>query len=291
MKLLLHPAAAARVQAVTANPGGSVLLYGREGVGKRSIAREIARQLNCLGCGHQDCRACRMILGGNHPDVMAVDLDEKGKIGIERVHQLLHDLQYERYEPTGQRVVIMKQAHRLTLPAQNSLLKCLEEPPDQTTIILTCQNLQSLLPTIISRCRTVHIPRVSDNDLHEFLRSQWSDRAADFQEVIGLSQGAAGMAVTLMNDVQDLERRRQLTVEVKRLFEAGELFERLQIASAMAAGDQLEDYLAAMTSVSRQLARQGTHQGNLGAIESLRQRLTANVSPKTALEALAVELA
>ncbi len=289
MKLLLHPAAAPKVNALAASPGGSVLLYGVKGVGKRTIAQEIARQLNCLGCEHNDCRACRMVLGANHPDVITINPDAKGKIGIEQVHQLLHDLQYEQYEPAGKRVVIIAQAHCLTLPAQNSLLKCLEEPPN-TTIILTSENLQSLLPTVISRCRSVHVPRVSDDRLAAYLHPIFPAQEKTIQTVVALSQGAVGIALSLLNDAKALEQHQQLKEEVENLFKSSELFDRMQLASKMAAKDNLDAYVSIITATSHNLAREGGGLHVPGAVERLNQRLSANVSPRTALEALAVEL-
>ncbi|HEX7259997.1 MAG TPA: AAA family ATPase [Candidatus Saccharimonadia bacterium] len=291
MKLLLHPAAETRVNAITARPGGSVLLYGPQNVGKRTIAYEIARRLNCRGCEHDDCRSCRMVVGGNHPDVIRVSPDEKGKIGIEQVHQLVHDLQYERYDPAGQRVVVIDQAHRFTLPAQQALLKCLEEPPEATTMVVTCENLQALLPTVVSRCRPVHIPPVSINDLTAFLKAEQPALSDTIDTVARLSEGAPGMAISLLNDPEALEQHNLYMLEAKKLFETEDLFEKLQLAAAMAIDGKLENHLSVLTSVSHGLIRQNKALGSIAAIERLRQRLRANVSPKTALEAMVVELA
>ncbi|HUC87416.1 MAG TPA: hypothetical protein VMR75_03830, partial [Candidatus Saccharimonadales bacterium] len=139
MRLLLHQLAEVQVEALKRTPGGTVLLHGPAGVGKLTTALEIARALNCEGCKDGSCHSCRMAAGGNHPNIMLVTPDDKHKIGVEPVHELQHSLHYRQYEATGERVVVIAGADRLTLPAEHALLKTLEEPPAGTTIILTSQ--------------------------------------------------------------------------------------------------------------------------------------------------------
>jgi DNA polymerase III subunit delta' len=291
MKLLLHEAAQPKVQSVIANPGGTVLLYGAKSVGKRTAAKEIARQLNCLGCQAEDCRSCRMLLGNNHPDVIGIEPDIKGKIGIDQVHQLQHALHYERYVPNGSRIVIINQAHLLTLPAQNALLKTLEEPPEGTTILLTCENIESLLSTVISRCRSVHLPQLSDEAIAAYITANHPDQASKAAAIALASRGAIGKAITYAQNKEALERHQGMSNLAERLIEEGVLFEKLSIAATMATSEQSSEYAAALMTACRGFARQGKYEAALGAVLRLQDRLSNNVNPRASFEALAVELA
>lgn len=289
MKLPLHPSAAAQVDSLVARPGGTVLLHGVAGVGKHASAIEIARRLNCEGCNDASCRSCKMLAGGNHPDVVILRPDEKNKIGIEPVHELQHTLHYGQYEAASQRVVIIDGADRLTLPAQNALLKTLEEPPTGTTILLTATSPSALLPTVVSRCTLLYLPPVADSQIADFIAATYPDVNA--ASIAALSHGAPGQAVTYATNPEQATVDQVVVQEVESLLQTGGLFERLQAAGRMvAATDQRERYLTELVTQARASARAAQNSSTLDAVERLLQRLRANVNPKTAFEALAVEL-
>ena len=90
----------------------------------------------------------------NHPDFILVEAIKS--IQIAQIRQLRHQLQLKPYSAKV-KVALVSEADLLTLPAQHSLLKTLEEPPENSLIILTTQTKDSLLPTIISRCRLISL--------------------------------------------------------------------------------------------------------------------------------------
>ena len=98
-------------------------------------------------CGH--CVSCKKIDDGNHPDVKIVEPDGQF-IKIDQIRELQHDLQFRPFEGK-KRVFIIDSADKMGLPAANSILKTLEEPPRDSILILVTANLHSLLPTIASR--------------------------------------------------------------------------------------------------------------------------------------------
>jgi DNA polymerase-3 subunit delta' len=291
MKMRLHPAAEAQVNALIQRPRGTALLHGPRGVGKRTTALEVARQLNCEGCSDGSCHACRMAAGGNHPNIIVVGPDEKGKIGVEAVHELQHALYYQQYERRGWRVVVLAEAETLTLPAQSALLKTLEEPPAGTLIILTSETPQALLPTVLSRCVLIFTPALPLPAIEAFVREAYPQ--ADAAAIAASSRGLIGRAIEHASNPGLLEQDQQLAAEVGELLGATGGFERLQLAGRMAArADQRSAYLSELALQTHTAARRAVGgAGSVGALERLHQRLWANVNPKTAFEAFALELA
>jgi DNA polymerase-3 subunit delta' len=294
MNLLLHQTVQRSVERAARRAGGSALLHGSDGVGKRTVALEIARRLNCQGCEGGQCHSCVMLRAGHHPDVVMVVADDKGKIGIEAVQQLQHQFVYGSYESASRRVAIIVDAERLTLPAQNALLKTLEEPPIGTTVILTAVSPVALLETIVSRCRTIYIPRLGQQAIADYIQAQGVAKGQLAGQAARLSDGAVGTALSYASDATKLAQRQAVDQKVQELTQAPSSFERLIAAIGIAKQtDQLPSYLDGLTAWARQAARQPGSDGatNLAAVERLRLRLGANVSPKVAFNALATEVA
>lgn len=134
------------------------IFKGPDGVGKRLFARGVAAALDCRGgqqpgkaCGA--CVSCRKFLSGNHPDFLVVSPD-RGAIKIDQVRRMCRELDYPPYEST-MRVVLLEDVHTMRQEAANSLLKTLEEPPENNLLILTSEASQEVLTTISSRCQTI----------------------------------------------------------------------------------------------------------------------------------------
>lgn len=132
------------------------LFYGPSGVGKKLTACQFIRALYCIStspdaCGA--CAACRKITDGNHPDVIRVSAEETS-IKIDQVRAVQHRLSYKPYEKQ-RTTVLVDGCEQLTLPAANALLKTLEEPPDNTLLLLLTGHKAALPVTIVSRCQLV----------------------------------------------------------------------------------------------------------------------------------------
>lgn len=132
--------------------GHSLLFAGTRGCGKTTSARLVAAVLNCLKpkkgepCGK--CASCKQALENRHPDI--IELDAASNNGVDDVRQIQETI---RYSSQGHRVVILDEAHMLSKPAFNALLKLLEEPPPNITFILATTEPGKLLPTVSSRCQ------------------------------------------------------------------------------------------------------------------------------------------
>jgi DNA polymerase III subunit delta' len=116
-------------------------------------------------CG--DCRACRKIASGNHPDVIHIK-PTGSSIRIAQIRELYHTLMMRPYEARV-RVVVISDAQMMNPEAGNALLKMLEEPPDRTVLILTADQASDLLPTIVSRCQRIRFRPISSLHIEEML--------------------------------------------------------------------------------------------------------------------------
>ena len=133
----------------------SLLFTGPAGAAKRDTAIAVAQALNCLNlrtptdaCG--ECSACARIARGMHPDVLLVEPGDSGTIKIEQIRDAIERSTYRPFEGR-RRVVIVDDAAALVTPAQNALLKTLEEPPASSVFILLTSRPDVLLPTVRSR--------------------------------------------------------------------------------------------------------------------------------------------
>jgi DNA polymerase-3 subunit delta' len=125
---------------------------------QKSLADFIARGVNCLkGAGRPcgACSSCRKIGEHNHPDVSVIE-PEGTSIGIDPIRKLQREVYIKPYEGK-KRVSVICQGDKMTVQAQNCLLKILEEPPGTGIILICSAGLGNLLPTVISRCQTLRM--------------------------------------------------------------------------------------------------------------------------------------
>ena len=176
------------------------IFKGPDGVGRKLFGRGFAAAINCRNseeikaCGV--CPSCMKIYSGNHPDFKVVS-PEKGGIKIGQIRKLCKDLTYPPYE-SAMRVVILEDIHTMRLEAANSLLKTLEEPPENNLLILTADSSQEILATLTSRCQVVPFSGLQDEDTANILKKHGVD-PGDAQIFAHLSGGSPGKALLLKN--------------------------------------------------------------------------------------------
>lgn len=204
-----HPAAQAAVAAMLRrHVPHAILIVGPRGIGKTTLAEDIAAGLLCAAadaaerpCGA--CRACRLVAGGHHPDVHRIEPVGAGRmvvIGGERsairpgIRDLLTGLALAPVEG-GARVAIVTEAHRMTEDAQGALLKTLEEPGADTTIILCADVEDPILPTIRSRSAHLRLGPVGIRDVEAVLAEAGLADPPLAARLARLANGRPGVAV------------------------------------------------------------------------------------------------
>lgn len=130
------------------------ILAGEKGMGKIRIAREFAMKLICedgqRGC--MKCPSCRQFLAGTYPDIFYIDSGDKDSIGIDKIREgIVADIVIRPYYGKY-KIYIIDDADKMTVVAQNALLKTIEEPPEYAVMLLLVKNTDLLLETVRSRC-------------------------------------------------------------------------------------------------------------------------------------------
>lgn len=137
------------------------LFCGPRGTGKTTVAKLLAKAVNCTDHEHAPCNkcdSCRMIQEGTHPDI--IEIDAASNNGVDEIRNLIEKVKYAPIEGKY-KVYIVDEVHMLTPGAFNALLKTLEEPPAHIIFVLATTEIQKVIPTIISRCQRFDFSQVS----------------------------------------------------------------------------------------------------------------------------------
>ena len=181
------------------------LFTGIRGVGKTTIARIVAKSLNCKNAVENQCKVkcdnCDAITNSNHIDVL--EMDAASKTGVDDVRDLI---EFSRYGPTSSKykIFIIDEVHMLSKQAFNALLKTLEEPPEYLKFIFATTEIKKIPVTVVSRCQRFDLSRIKSSELFEFLKAikdKENGKATDdaLKLIIKISEGSVRDALSLLD--------------------------------------------------------------------------------------------
>ena len=182
------------------------LFTGIRGVGKTTIARIVAKSLNCSKgieklCKEDLCNNCDSIANSNHIDVL--EMDAASKTGVDDVRDLI---EFSRYGPTSAqyKIFIIDEVHMLSKQAFNALLKTLEEPPEYLKFIFATTEIKKIPTTVVSRCQRFDLSRVSSDDLFKFIKDVKNKENGNIKDdalklIVKISEGSVRDALSLLD--------------------------------------------------------------------------------------------
>ena len=184
----------------------SYMFLGIEGIGKKMIAKEFAQMILCNDEKDKYCNKCKScieFISNNNPDYMYIEPDGNS-IKIEQI-RYFQKLFQEKPVTSNKKVCIINDADKMTVEAQNCLLKTLEEPPEYGVIILIGANENAFLNTIKSRCIKMYFRELEEEIIRKYLKKQFgmTDISTNMLETF---QGSIGKAINLKDNKEEYEQ-------------------------------------------------------------------------------------
>ena len=181
------------------------LFTGIRGVGKTTIARIVAKSLNCPNVIENKCKGkcdnCDAIANSNHIDVL--EMDAASRTGVDDVRELI---EFSRYGPTSSKykIFIIDEVHMLSKQAFNALLKTLEEPPEYLKFIFATTEIKKIPITVISRCQRFDLSRIRSSELFNYIKKIKDKEGGKITDealklIVKISEGSVRDALSLLD--------------------------------------------------------------------------------------------
>ena len=289
------------------------IINGEKSSGKEFVAKVFAMALQCEKNGVepcQECHSCKQALSDNQPDIIKVTHEKPNTISVDDIRaQINNDVAIKPYS-SPYKVYIMNEAEKMTVQAQNAILKTLEEPPEYAVIILLTTNVNSLLPTILSRCVVLNMKPVADEKVRKYLMEQLQVPDYKAEVCVAFARGNIGKAKALAAS-EDFENVKAEALSLLKYIQDMELHE------IVAAIKKINDYLDIMAiwyrdvllfkatndvnhlvfreeiQSLRRVAQRSSYEGIesvINALEKAKTRLNANVNFDLTMELLMMEI-
>ena len=209
------------INSIKANKVPNAYLFtGIRGVGKTTIARIVAKLLNCQNGIENECKKkcdnCDAITNSSHIDVL--EMDAASKTGVDDVRDLI---EFSRYGPTSSKykIFIIDEVHMLSKQAFNALLKTLEEPPEYLKFIFATTEIKKIPITVVSRCQRFDLSRIKSSELFTFIKNIKDQEKGNVSDdalklIVKISEGSVRDALSLLDrGLLALEKDKELNLE------------------------------------------------------------------------------
>ena len=292
------------------------IISGEKSSGKEFIARVFSMALQCEREGTepcQECSSCKKALSGNHPDIIQVTHEKPNTISVEDIRTQVNDSVVIKPYGAGRKIYIIGEAEKMTVQAQNALLKTLEEPPEYVVILLLTSNIGAMLPTILSRSVVLNMKPVPDDLVKDYLCRQL--QVPDYQAEVcaAFARGNIGKAkalassedfekikaeaLSLLKYIQDMDLT-EIVAAVKKITEYKlEINDYLDICAIWyrdallfkATNDVNHLIFREELQALRRTAQRSSYEGIetiIGALDTAKKRLDSNVNFELVMELL-----
>jgi DNA polymerase III subunit delta' len=200
------------------------LFAGPPGLGRRTLALRFAQALNCqtpieagIPCG--ECRNCKQIAAMQHADLTIIQADsEGGTLKVDQIREARRSLTFKPYQ-ANYRVALFLRFQEANDNAANALLKTLEEAPSYAVLILTADNPEQLLPTIVSRCEVLRLRPLKIEGIQSALENRGIE-SGQARLIAHISGGRFGYAMRLIENEALLEKREERLNDLQSLISA-----------------------------------------------------------------------
>lgn len=292
------------------------IINGERSCGKEFVARVFAAALQCEEEGERPCgkcRSCKQAQSQNQPDIITVLHEKPNTIGVEDIRtKINHDIGIKPYS-SPRKIYIMNEGEKMTVQAQNALLKTLEEPPAYAVIMILTTNLETLLPTILSRCVVLNMKPVADEKIKRYLMEEQHVPEYKADVCVAFARGNLGRAkalatseefdnikneaVTLLKYIRDMEIH-EIVAAIKKIsqyqFEINDYLDILSVwyrdvLLFKATNDANHLIFKEEIQYIRKVADHSAYEGIeiiLDALEKAKARLKANVNFDLTMELL-----
>lgn len=246
--LLFHQSTSSSIEAFLNKPSHALIIEGKQGSGKRSVANLISSKLLDISAANLN----------SFPNLLIIEPD-KSSISIDKIRQAQ---QFLKLKTTGEapirRVLTVDQAELMTIEAQNAFLKILEEPPADTAILILTSQKIKLLPTIRSRAQSLAIKSVTKEQIDNYFKDLGYDQTA-INQAFHISNGRIGLISSILND-SDTDSQLDSINQAKKILSMTK-FERLAAVDALAKNkDNLPEIIDALSIISQAALKQTLNQ-------------------------------
>ena len=205
------------------NISHSYLLEGGKGIGKKLLAKTFIKTLFCEEEGVTEpchkCTSCIMMETGNNPDYFEV-VSSKASIGVDDIReQVVEKMEIKPYR-SKYKIFMIPEADRMTIQAQNALLKTIEEPPGYGIVILLAENPGKIISTVHSRCARIRVLPLPTNLIEQYIKNQYDLNQEQIYLYADFADGSIGQAKEMIEDGEFWELREKSVNYIIRLEKA-----------------------------------------------------------------------